>query len=84
MTTVTPVSMLIDVHVLLERIDQKLAVFLEELVTSNEEPGYYHSLSDARRDIRRLANELKAIDSLLRIPRAQRRSGGPPHLKVIK
>ena len=83
--TVTPMSLLIDVFVELERLQRSLVAVRDDLVEeSNWVPM---ELYDAQRHCRNINEELRTIKSLLRLkaqPKpAPQRPQGPPDLKLI-
>jgi hypothetical protein len=88
--TVTPMSMMIDVFVYLERLQQSLEKLRDELVN---EPDVQHiELSDARSHCRKIDEELRAIKSLLSLkkhgddlvgPVWPDPPKGPPNFKLV-
>jgi hypothetical protein len=87
----TPMSLMIDVFVELERLQQSLTVLRDELVAK---PDVLHvELHDARLRCRRLDERLRTLKSLLSLyeagkkqppaPPAAPSPKGPPNLKLI-
>lgn len=87
---VNPLSLMTDVFVELEQLKQNLETLRDELVVHEDNPDhYFYEMSYARRNCRRIDEELRCISSLLalhrkRPPTTPPSKPPPTPLKVIK
>jgi hypothetical protein len=83
--TVTPLALMIDVFVELERLKTNLETVRENLVVNPDNPP--DGLLEAQYHCRRIADELRSIRSLTRASRPAKpvppKPKGPPDLKVV-
>jgi alkyl hydroperoxide reductase subunit AhpC len=84
--TVSPLSLMIDVFVQLERLQHNLETLRDELVVHPEQRCHVE-LFDARRCCRKIDEELRSISSLLQLQAEPQEEvpapKGPPNLKVV-